>query len=183
MDCPGANVPGTLGGTGASVGYNGEPGVLRDHGGSLIYTKTRSRELQRLPKPSRWFSSIPTFIRKKRSCANSPHKLSRHTSRTRVRGDMKGGSRNRPTASPSYHGRRGATGEKTPTASPGTAGQPHLVTQCHHIGSTPPHTGNRLDSYQCQKGYRLPEPPTLEGRTDVSVCQVVYSSVFFFLSD
>ena len=41
---------------------------------------------------------------------------------------------------------------KTPTASPGTAGQPHQVTQYHHIGSTPLHTGNRLDSHQCQKG-------------------------------
>ena len=61
-------------------------------------------------------------------------------------------SRNRPTASPSYHGRRGATRRKTPTASPGTAGQPHQVTQCHHIGPTPPHTGNRLDSHQCQRG-------------------------------
>ena len=50
------------------------------------------------------------------------------------------GSRNRPTASPSYHGRRGATRGKTPTASPGTAGQPHQVTQCHHIG---PSTGNQ----------------------------------------
>ena len=40
-------------------------------------------------------------------------------------------------------------GGKTPTASPGTAGQ---VTQCHHIGPTPPHTGNRLDSHQCQRG-------------------------------
>ena len=27
-------MPGTLGGTGTSVGYYGEPGVLRDHGGS-----------------------------------------------------------------------------------------------------------------------------------------------------
>ena len=63
-----------------------------------------------------------------------------------------GGARNKPTASPSYHGRRGATRGKTPTASPGTAGQPHQVTQCHHIGPTPPHTGNRLDSHQCQKG-------------------------------
>ena len=62
-------------------------------------------------------------------------------------GDTRGGSRNRSTASPSYHGRR-----KTPTASPGTAGQPHQVTQCHHIGPTPPHTGNRLDSHQCQRG-------------------------------
>ena len=61
-------------------------------------------------------------------------------------------SRNRPTASPSYHGRRGATRRKTPTASPGTAGQPHQVTQCHHIGPTPHHTGNRLDSHQCQRG-------------------------------
>ena len=26
------------------------------------------------------------------------------------------------------------------------------MTQCHHIGSTPPHTGNRLDSHQCQRG-------------------------------
>ena len=43
-------------------------------------------------------------------------------------------------------------GGKAPTASPGTAGQPHQVTQCHHIGPTPPHTGNRLDSHQCQKG-------------------------------
>ena len=34
VSCPGANVPGTLGGTGTSVGYYGEPGVLRDHGGS-----------------------------------------------------------------------------------------------------------------------------------------------------
>ena len=34
MDCPGPSVPGTLGGTGTSVGYYGEPGVLRDHGGS-----------------------------------------------------------------------------------------------------------------------------------------------------
>ena len=44
-----------------------------------------------------------------------PHKLSRHTSRTRVRGDTRGreGARNRPTASPSYHGRRGATMGKT----------------------------------------------------------------------
>ena len=64
----------------------------------------------------------------------------------------KGGSRNRPTASPSYHGRRGATRVKTPTASPGTAGQPHQVTQIHHIGPTPHHTGNRLDSHQCQRG-------------------------------
>ena len=31
---PGANVPGTLGGTRTCVGYYGEPGVLRDHGGS-----------------------------------------------------------------------------------------------------------------------------------------------------
>ena len=30
----GPSVPGTLGGTGISVGYYGEPGVLRDHGGS-----------------------------------------------------------------------------------------------------------------------------------------------------
>ena len=37
------------------------------------------------------------------------HKLSRHTSRTPVRGDTKGGARNRSTASPSYHRRRGAT--------------------------------------------------------------------------
>ena len=28
------SVPGTLGGTGTSVGYYGEPGVLRDHGGT-----------------------------------------------------------------------------------------------------------------------------------------------------
>ena len=42
--------------------------------------------------------------------------------------------------------------EKTPTASPGTAGQPHQETQCHHIGPTPPHTGNRLNSHQCQRG-------------------------------
>ena len=66
-------------------------------------------------------------------------------------GRHRGGARNRPTASPSYHGRRGATRAKTPTASPGTAGQPHQVTQCHHIGPTPPHTGNRLDSHQCQR--------------------------------
>ena len=66
-------------------------------------------------------------------------------------GRHKGGTRNRPTASQSYHGRRGATRGKTPIASPGTAGQPHQVTQCHHIGLTPPHTGNRLDS-QCQRG-------------------------------
>ena len=26
------------------------------------------------------------------------------------------------------------------------------MTQCHHIGPTPPHTGNRLDSHQCQRG-------------------------------
>ena len=26
------------------------------------------------------------------------------------------------------------------------------MTQYHHIGSTPPHTGNRLDSHQCQRG-------------------------------
>ena len=58
-----------------------------------------------------------------------PHKLSRHTSRTRVWGDTRErGARNKPTASPSYHGRRGATRGKTPTASPGTAGQPHQVT-------------------------------------------------------
>ena len=67
-------------------------------------------------------------------------------------GRHKGRSRNRPTASPSYHGRRGATKGKTPTASPGSAGQPHQVTQCHHIGPTPPHTGDRLDSHQCQRG-------------------------------
>ena len=30
---PRGQVPGTLGGTGTSVGYYGEPGVLRDHGG------------------------------------------------------------------------------------------------------------------------------------------------------
>ena len=30
----GRSVPGTLGSTGTSVGYYGEPGVLRDHGGS-----------------------------------------------------------------------------------------------------------------------------------------------------
>ena len=30
----GPSVPGTLGGTGTSDGYYGEPGVLRDHGGS-----------------------------------------------------------------------------------------------------------------------------------------------------
>ena len=34
VSCPGANVPGTLGGTGISVGYYGEPVVLRDHGDS-----------------------------------------------------------------------------------------------------------------------------------------------------
>ena len=34
MSCPGANVPGTLGGTGISVGYYGEPDLLRDHGDS-----------------------------------------------------------------------------------------------------------------------------------------------------
>ena len=32
-------MPGTLGGTGTSVDYYGEPGVLRDHGGSgCLYT-------------------------------------------------------------------------------------------------------------------------------------------------
>ena len=72
-----------------------------------------------------------------------PHKLSRHTSRTRT---QEGEGRNKPTASPSYHGRRGATRGKTPTASPGTAGQPHQVTQNHQSGPTPPRTGNRLDS-------------------------------------
>ena len=51
-----------------------------------------------------------------------------------------GGARNKPTASPSYHGRRGATRGKTPTASPDTAGQPHHVTQNHQSGPTPPHT-------------------------------------------
>ena len=63
-----------------------------------------------------------------------PHKLLRHTSRTRVRRDTRErrGSRNRPTASPSYHGRRGATRVKTPTASPGTAGQPHTTLGRRH---------------------------------------------------
>ena len=26
------------------------------------------------------------------------------------------------------------------------------MTQCHHTRPTPPHTGNRLDSHQCQRG-------------------------------
>ena len=34
VDCPGTDVPGTLGGTRTSVGYFGELVVLRDHGGS-----------------------------------------------------------------------------------------------------------------------------------------------------
>ena len=34
VSCPGTYVPGTLGGTGISVGYYGEPVVLRDHGDS-----------------------------------------------------------------------------------------------------------------------------------------------------
>ena len=81
-----------------------------------------------------------------------PQVVTSHVTHTGTGRHKGGGSRNRLTASPSYHGRRGATGRKTPTAPPGTAGLPHQVTQCHHIGSAPPHTGNRLDSHQCQRG-------------------------------
>ena len=83
-------------------------------------------------------------------CSIIPYTSCHVTHHAHGYGETQGGARNRPTASPSYHGRRGATRGKTPTASPGTAGQTHQVTQCHHIG--PPHTGNRLDSHQCQRG-------------------------------
>ena len=68
-------------------------------------------------------------------------------------GETQGGSRNRPTASPSYHGRRGCNeGEGRQQRHLAQRGQPHQVTQCHHVGPTPPHTGNRLNSHQCQRG-------------------------------
>ena len=65
-------------------------------------------------------------------------------------GDTRGGPRSRSTTLPSYHGRRGATRVKNANSVTWHSGTP--APGDHHIGPTPPHTGNRLDSHQCQRG-------------------------------
>ena len=116
-----------------------EPGLLFS-----VFVSHRLPSLTRKPmRPHH------TGTRKRQPPGSRPQVVTSHITHTGT-GRHKVVCRNRPTASPSYHGRRGATRGKTPTASPGTAGQLHQVTQHHHIGPTLPLT-DRLWSL-CRPG-------------------------------